>query len=348
MASSSHARAARQNAYQLTERPGVSWAWYADGRRQPTDDFRHAVESARSDAGYVWLGLRDPSEELMDDVAMLFELHELASEDVIEGHKRSKLEAFDDSLFMVISTVDYVEHDKLTETSEIVSTGEIMVFLGSWYVITVRKGGRPQMRNLRRGFESDRAEMEMGPWRVLYRVLDLVIDDFAETGREMETDVGEVEAAVFAKDGTHEIERPYQLKRELIEFKRTVHPLQAPLTVLQTRPFPAIPEDARAYFRELGDHLLATRESIASLDEVLTSVLSAALTRTSVADNQDMRKISAAVAMLAVPTLIGAIYGMNFDNMPELHTKYGYFVVLGVMATGMLLVWLYFRRRRWL
>ena len=338
----------RRAAFDPDTAPGVSWHWYADGRVQPETDFRHAVDSARAGAGYVWLGLRDPSEQLMDAVGMMFELHELASEDVVEGHQRSKLESFDDNLFMVISTVDYVEHDKLTETSEIVSTGEVMVFLGPWYIITVRKRGRHAMRLLRRDFETDPDEMVMGPWRVLYRVLDLVIDDFAQTAAEMEEDVEEIEAAVFAKDGEHEVERPYQLKRELIEFKRRVFPLQAPLQALQTRRYAAIPEDAHAYFRELADHLQATRESVASLDEVLGTILQAALNRTSVSDNQDMRKISAAVAILAVPTTLGAIYGMNFDNMPEPHTKNGYFVVIGIMLVGMAAVAWYFRRRHWL
>jgi len=127
-----------------------------------------------------------------------------------------------------------------------------------------------------------------------------------------------------------------------------VFPLQAPLQALQTRRYAAIPEDAHAYFRELADHLQATRESVASLDEVLGTILQAALNRTSVSDNQDMRKISAAVAILAVPTTLGAIYGMNFDNMPELHTKNGYFVVIGIMLVGMAAVAWYFRRRHWL
>lgn len=325
-----------------------TWHWYVDGTRQRAE-LERAVEQARAGRGFLWFGLRDPDEAMMAELGDLIDLHQLAAADVIEGHRRSKLEMFDDHLFLVVSTVDYVEHEALTETSEIVSTGEIMLFLGSWYVVTARRGGRAQLRELRSSLESDPREVAMGPWRVLYRVLDAVIDDFAETVTEMEADVEEAEAVVFARNSTHEVERSYQLKRELIEFKRCVFPLQAPLSTLVSRPPDVLPTDLAApYFRELSNHLQAVRESVAALDEVLGTILQAALARASVADNQDVRKISAAVAILAVPTTIGAIYGMNFTNMPELETKNGYFVVLGVMATLMFGLFLAFRRFRWL
>lgn len=257
---------------------GLVWRWYVDGRPREDATYDEATTHARAGLGYLWVGLHDPDEATMAGLTARFGLHELAAEDVIEGHRRSKLEQFDDDLFMVVSTVDYVEHDKLSESSEIVSTGEIMIFLGSWYVITARKRGRALIKSLRADFEGEPDEVAMGPWRVLYRVLDLVIDDF----------------------------------------------------------------------RELADHLQATRESITAMDDILTTYLQAALAQASFADNQDMRKISAAVAILAIPTTLGAIYGMNFDNMPELHTQHGYFVVLGLMLAGMVLAFLLFRRFRWL
>ena len=136
---------------------------------------------------------------------------------------------------------------------------------------------------------------------------------------EFEKDVDEIESAVFSRGGSHEVERVYQLKRELIEFKRCVMPLGAPLLRLATRELPVVPPEAKAYFRELADHHTEAREAVASFDEVLTSILQAGLARASVADNEDMRKISAWVAIVAVPTMVAGIYGMNFDNMPELH-----------------------------
>jgi magnesium transporter len=153
---------------------------------------------------------------------------------------------------------------------------------------------------------------------------------------------------VFSRAGQREVERVYQLKRELIEFKRCVMPLGAPLLRLATRELPVIPPDAKAYFRELADHHTEAREAVASFDEVLTSILQAGLARASVADNEDMRKISGWVAIVVVPTLVAGIYGMNFDNMPELRWRYGYFVVLGVMVSIMIALYLGFKRNKWL
>ena len=165
---------------------------------------------------------------------------------------------------------------------------------------------------------------------------------------EFEKDVDEVETSVFSRQGQREVERVYQLKRELIEFKRCVMPLGAPLLRLATRELPVIPPEAKAYFRELADHHTEAREAVASFDEVLTSILQASLARASVADNEDMRKISGWVAIVAVPTMIAGIYGMNFVNMPETHTRYGYFVILAVIVVVMVGLYVGFKRNRWL
>ena len=162
---------------------------------------------------------------------------------------------------------------------------------------------------------------------------------------EFEKDLDEVETSVFSRQGQREVERVYQLKRELIEFKRSVLPLGLPLERLATRELPVVPPEAKAYFRELADHHTEAREAIASFDEVLTSILQASLARASVADNEDMRKISGWVAIVAVPTMIAGIYGMNFENMPELRTEHGYFVALGVIMVSL---YLGFKRNKWL
>jgi magnesium transporter len=182
----------------------------------------------------------------------------------------------------------------------------------------------------------------------LYAIADKIIDDYLEVVAEFEKDIDEIETLVFSRAGQREVERVYQLKRELIEFKRCVMPLGAPLLRLATRELPVIPPDAKAYFRELADHHTEAREAVASFDEVLTSILQAGLARASVADNEDMRKISGWVAIVVVPTLVAGIYGMNFDNMPELRWKYGYFVVLGVMVSIMIALYLGFKRNKWL
>lgn len=331
------------------QRPHVGWHWYVDGVAQSEPDLAVAAERARGGQGFVWCGLKDPDDPTMATFQELFGLHELAAEDAVEGHTRSKLEVFGDAVFMVVSTVDYVPHSTLTSTSEIVSTGQVMAYVGPWFVLTARRGGRPFMNRIREGLEADPAELADGPWRVLYAILDHVVDDFTETVTELEQDVDSVEEAVFAPGVRPDVDGVYHLKRELIEFKRCLAPLAAPLQRLHAAPpLPNVPVESHAYFREVSDHLTAARESTAALDEVLSAIVQAALTRVSLADNQDMRRISAAVAMLAVPTTIGAVYGMNFENMPELRTQYGYFVVLGVMAASIIAIAIFFRRRGWL
>lgn len=327
----------------------VAWAWYVDGVRQDCTDLNVATEAAGAGEGFVWLGLKDPTDTDMAEFARRFNLHTLAIEDAVEGHTRSKLEVFDGTLFTVISTVAYVPHDTLTATSEVVSTGQIMVFTGTNFVMTVRRGEHTPLRSLRATLEADSRRLARGPYYVLYRVLDTVVDDYVRVAADIEDDVDELEESVFSTNSpSPDVDRIYQLKRELIEFRRGVTPLTLPLQALASRDLPVVPTSARAYFREVADHHTEVRESITSFDDVLTTLLQAALARASVADNQDMRKISAAVSLFAIPTTIGAIYGMNFDNMPELHTQYGYFVVLGVMLVSMVAAYAFFRHNRWL
>ncbi|OYO21522.1 magnesium and cobalt transport protein CorA [Enemella dayhoffiae] len=326
----------------------VAWAHYVDGIRNDCTELAVATESALRGEGFVWLGLKDPSDEDMAGFAQQFNLHPLAIEDAVEGHTRSKLEQFGDTLFAVISTVAYVDHTELTDSSEIVSTGQVMVFVGNNFVMTVRRGEHAQLRSLRAKLESNPERLQLGPAEVLYAVMDKIIDDYMELVTQFETDIDEIERLVFSRQGTHEINRVYNLKRELIEFKRCVVPLGAPLQALASRPLVAIPDEARAYFRELSDHHLEAREAVQSFDEVLSTILSAALARASVEDNQDMRKISAFVAIAAIPTMIAGIYGMNFDNMPELHWKFGYFLIWGIMIVVMAGLYLGFRRNKWL
>ena len=326
----------------------IAWAWYVDGVRRPVENLTTAARLACDGDGFVWLGLKDPIDSDLQAIASQFDLHPLAIEDAVHGHTRSKLEMFGDDLFMVISTVAYVDHEELTDTSEIVSTGQVMIFLGDHFVITVRRGEHAQLSSLRRSLEADPDRLAKGPSEVLYAIADKIIDDYLEVVARFEKDLDETESWVFSRQGKHEVERVYQLKRELIEFKRCVVPLGAPLLRLATRDLPVIPTEARAYFRELADNHTEAREAVAAFDEVITSILQAGLARASVADNEDMRRISAWVAIVVVPTMIAGIYGMNFNNMPELTWRYGYFGILIVMALIMLALYAGFKRNKWL
>ena len=326
----------------------IAWAWYVDGVRRPVASLSAAARLALAGEGFVWLGLKDPLDADLEALADQFDLHPLAVEDAAHGHTRSKLEVFGQTLFAVLSTVAYVDHEQLTATSEVVATGQVMVFLGERFVITVRRGEHAQLSSLRRALEADPERLARGPSEVLYGVADKIIDDYLAVVGEFESDVDETETAVFSRGGQHEVDRVYQLKRELIEFKRSVLPLGTPLLRLATRELPGIPADSRAYFRELADHHTEAREAVAAFDEVLSSILQAGVARASVADNEDMRKISAWVAIVAVPTMVAGVYGMNFDVMPELHWRYGYYGVLTLIAVIMVGLYLNFKRNRWL
>lgn len=326
----------------------VAWGWYLDGVRQSEDDLDRATQAALDGRGFVWLGLHDPSDDDMSEFATLFNLHPLAIEDAVEGHTRSKLELFGDTVFAVISTVAYVDHTMLTETSEVVSTGQVMVFVGEHFVMTVRRGKHAQLGGLRSNLETTPESLADGPWTVLYAVMDKIVDDYVDVVSAFEDDVDIVESEVFSLNSSNDLARVYHLKRELIDFKRATLPLGSPLHSLASRAFGPIPHRAQAYFREVADHHLEARETITSLDEVLTSILQFAQARISVKDNQDMRKISAFVAIAAIPTMVAGIYGMNFVNMPELQWRYGYFGVLGLLIVTMIALYVGFRRNNWL
>ena len=326
----------------------VAWGWYVDGARMAGDDLELATARATDGEGFVWMGLKDPTDADMEQFARSFQLHPLAIEDAVEGHTRSKLEVFDDTLFTVISTVAYLEHAAVTPSSEIVTTGQIMVFLGPNFVLTVRRGSATPLHALRARLQLEPQRLAEGPHIVLYAVLDHVVDDYMQVVDEFENDIDRIEADVFGSQDGGEVDRVYQIKSELIEFRRAVVPLGQPLSQLAQRNFANIPDDARAYFREVADHHLEAREAIISFDDMLTNIMQASLARVTLEDNQDMRKISAAVAILAVPTTLGAVWGMNFTYMPELHARYGYAAALVIMVVAMILTYLFFRRRNWL
>jgi magnesium transporter len=308
------------------------------------------VERVRKkDDGFVWLGLHEPTNEEFAGIAELFDLHPLAVEDAIEAHQRPKVERYGETLFAVFKTVCYVEHEKLTATSEVVDTGEIMVFVGAEFVITVRHGRHGSLGPLREELESNPRQLAKGPAAVLHAIADHVVDDYLSVTDSVQADIDQVETDVFAENGARaDPGRIYQLKRELLELKRAVVPLSRPLEELATRPMRVIGPEIQAYFRDVSDHLLRAKEQIASFDELLNSILQAHLAQVTVAQNEDMRKITAWAAVIAVPTMVCGVYGMNFDHMPELHWRFGYPLVIGVITVSCLALYRGFRRNGWL
>jgi magnesium transporter len=327
--------------------PVVDCAIYVDGEREDASP-EEALRVATEKGGFVWLGLYAPTEEELTTIGRQYRLHPLAVEDAVYAHQRPKLEHYDDALFMVLKTAMYVDDDDFMAGNDMVNTGEVMIFVGDHYVITVRHGPHSGLSDLRRRLEEQRDLLRLGPAAVLYAVADLVVDTFVDVADAVTEDVDELEASVFSPERTDDIGHLYQLKRELMSMRRGVSPLEAPLQNLAERQIPVVPTAMRSYFRDVLDHAIRVRDQVSGLDELLTSILQASLARTSLADNEDTRKISAWAAMIAVPTLITGVYGMNFRFMPELGWRFGYPLVLLLIAVSCVALYRAFKHSGWL
>jgi magnesium transporter len=334
-------------------------AVYEDGHRRPGRvPLEQASDVARTTSGFVWIGLQQPTAADIADVAQEFKLPPLAVEDAVKAHQRPKLDVYDDVLFIVLKPVRYVDHD------EVVDVSELAIFLGANFVVTVRHGESGVLRRVREEFDSGKSSLlQHGATGLLYRTADLVVDGYEEAIDYINEDVDEIEAQVFGSpDADDHSERIYKLKREIAEFRRAVLPLAAPLRQLAEDSVPGIDAAAQHYFRDVLDHVLRASDAIEGHDRLLSDVLQADLARvtarqseiavqqndTAVRQNEDMRKISAWAAIALVPTAIAGIYGMNFENMPELRWHYGYFIVLGVIGTACVGLHRLFRRNGWL
>jgi magnesium transporter len=326
----------------------VDWGLYCGGVRQPEEDFDAARQVARDGDGFLWLGLHEPTADQLALLGEVFGLHPLALEDAANSRQRPKVERYDDVMFLSLRTLAYRERDDRAEGGDVVETGVVMVFVGEYFAVTVRHGRYASLRGVRHRLEEAPAQLALGPSAVLHAVADKVVDDYLAVVDAVTEDIEEIENSVFGPDHNPEIERIYQLKRDVIEMKRTVSPLADPLHELAQRPRRLIHPEIREYFRDVEDHLVRVREQIWSFNELLDSILQAGLARITVAENEDMRRISAWVAIAAVPTMIAGIYGMNFRYMPELEARWGYPVVLGLMAAVCALMYRGFRRNGWL
>ena len=320
----------------------VDCAVYVGGfRDSDAHALEEAVADARSSGGFVWTGLHEPTEEEFDSVARAFDLHPLAVEDAIKAHQRPKLERYDDSLFVVFKPARYVDAE------EVVEVGQIMVFVGSDFVVTVRHGLSTALSDVRRVLEDDPERLQWGPSSVLYAIADKVVDDYALVMRGLDTDIDQIEHQVFSGPSAQHAERIFKLKREVLEFRRAVDPLEPALATLALGAKP-VDERSSDYFRDVHDHLLRVSDHLSGLDALLDSALNANVAQVGMRQNEDMRKISAWVAIIATPTMIAGIYGMNFDHMPELGWLFGYPFALALMVLSCVVLYRNFKRRDWL
>ncbi|NHI18384.1 magnesium/cobalt transporter CorA [Phycicoccus endophyticus] len=323
----------------------VDRAIYEDGTRRDCGDLSDELERLRSCAdpsGFLWIGLKDPTQEEFDSVDTELGLHPLAVEDAVQGRQRAKVELYDGTVFVVLKPLRYLDR-----TSDI-ETGEVMLFVGDRFVVTVRRGELTPLTDLRRRLEEDPQRLRLGPLAVLHAVLDRVVDDYLEIDAEVQTDLDEIETAVFS-DERSDTAAIYELKREVLEFRRAAMPLAEPLRTLHASPRSPVPEgELRLLLRDVSDHLHSVIDHIESYDNLLSGILDAHLAQVSVQQNDDMRKISAWVAIAALPTMVAGIYGMNFEHMPELHWRFGYPLAVAVMAVSCGTLFRLFKRAGWL
>ncbi|WBB60309.1 magnesium/cobalt transporter CorA [Streptomyces sp. WMMC500] len=325
----------------------VDCALYRHGRRVAAHaDVQALLTRARAEEdAFCWIGLFEPSRGEFDAVTHGLGLHPLAAEDAVTAHQRPKLEVYDAALFLVLKPVLY---DDRTDT---ITVSEINVFVGDSFVVTVRHGEANPLGGVRARLEQQPDVLAHGPTAVVYAVCDAVVDNYLDVADDFHTDLEELEADVFQPGGAdtrRSAARIYDFKRQALEFRRVTGPLTDPIARLSGTGLPFVGEGARPFFRDVGDHLARVNEHGETIDRLLSDILSAHLARVGVQQNDDMRKISAYAAMAAAPTVIGSIYGMNFDHMPELHWTLGYPAVLLLMASVVLWLYMFFRRRGWL
>jgi len=327
----------------------VDCAAYIDGERMPAcHDPIQAIDRVRAEGrGFVWIGLHEPDTDEMRVVAELFGLHELAVEDAVHAYQRPKMDRYDSSLFLVLKTVCYVEHTTGSAV-EIVQNGEIMMFLGADFIVTVRHGSHSQLTGVRAGLEADPEQLAIGPASVMHAIADRIVDEYLTVVEAVEDDIDEMENSVFTTDKPVDIEQIYLLKREILGLRRAVTPLAPALRALSGTPHPLVPAEIREYFRDVEDHLSVVAERVSTFDEMLTTLVSAALAEVTTRQNEDMRKISAWAAIGLVPTALAGIYGMNFDVIPGAHSTHGFLICVLIMVLVCVGLYMLLRRRKWL
>jgi magnesium transporter len=331
----------------------VDQAIYRDGDRYECGDLSDELAALRAGAeGFLWIGLKDPTDDEFALVNSELGLHPLAVEDAVMGNQRAKIEQYAGSLFVVLKTLRYID-----ESSDI-ETGELMLFIGDRFVVTVRRGEGNPLKDVRQLLEAEPDRLQHGTLAVLHAVMDSVVDHYVVVDQELSLDLDHIEAQVLTADGVGDASVIYRLKREVLEFRRASGPLADTLAAyMEGGGGREVHVDVLHLFRDVADHLRHVNDHVESYDRLLSDILSAHLASVSVQQNSDMRKISAWVAMAAIPTMVAGIYGMNFAVMPELVASvnmggteyyYGYFVVLALIAAAMGLLWRRFKRAGWL
>jgi magnesium transporter len=321
----------------------VACVAYAEGRRVRDVEIPDISEALKEPGVFVWIGLHDPSPELLQEIQNEFGLHDLAVEDAHVAHQRPKLEQYGDSIFVVLRPAI------LTPDQQRIELGETHLFVGPRYVVSIRHGATPSYSALRTRCESTPALLAKGPGFVLYAVMDFIVDQYFPVVDAMDDQLDHLEDEIFSETFDRKtVERIYDLRRNLLEVKRAVSPLVDVCNRLMRFDLRLIPEDTRPYFRDVYDHAIRINELVDTLRELLTGALEAHLSLTAVAQNDAMKKLAGWAAIIGVPTMVAGVYGMNFKFMPELEWHYGYPMILAGIAAVCAYLYYRFKRSGWL
>lgn len=316
-------------------------AYDRDGRRRNISLDAISDVLAVDDGSFVWVGLYEPEEGLLEKMQEEFALHDLAIEDAQHAHQRPKLEAFGNSLFIAVHTAQRVD--------EHVRFGESHMFVGPRFLVTVRHGASLTFSIVRDRLERDPEALAHGPSVAVHAVLDFIVDNYQPIVSDFEDELDMLEQDVFAetyKRGT--IRRLYDLRKELTRMRMAVAPMQDILSQLIRTPVVAIPDEVKPYFRDVLDHVARVGDTIDTLREMVSAAMNVNLSLVTVAQGEIVKKLAGWAGLLAAPTLIASWYGMNFQHMPELHWRYGYAVLVGAVGLFCVLLYSYLRKVRWL
>jgi len=320
----------------------INCASYADGRRVadvPLQDVHTALKDHRQ---FVWIGLHEPSEAILQKVKQEFNLHELAVEDAHNAHQRPKVEIYNDSIFVVVRTLSRTQKNHTV-------FGETHFFVGNNFVVVVRHGSSIPYTEVRTRCESMPELMKKGQGFILYAVMDFIVDHYFPVVHDMEQELEAIEAKIFKEKPSRETtEQIYDLKRELLDVKRAVSPLIDVCNKLMRFEIKCITEETRPYFRDVYDHVLRINEMVENTQELLNSAMDANFSLISISQSDVSKKFAGWAAIIAVPTMVAGFYGMNFKFMPELEWHYGYFGVIFVTIGLCITLYYFFRKSGWL
>jgi magnesium transporter len=306
------------------------------------DGVRHDGHDPSGTNGFSWVGVHDPTLRELISYQDHFHFNDLALEDAVSRQQRPKLDTFDGHSFLVLRTVAY------NGRGHSLTIGDVCLFFSNNAVVTVRHGEAMPLTTIRRDLEANPTKLRRGPTAIVHELVDRLVDQYVEVVQRITEDVAIIEDSVFDDETPAPSHEMYQVKREPIEFRRAVQPLCEPITRLASGSAEHIDKSFKYEFSDIRDHLLKVVDEVDALEKIMDAALQANLALISVKQNEDMRRISAWVGIAAVPTMVAGIYGMNFDNMPELNSRFGYFIVLGAMAGVCLWLHRLFRRNNWL